>query len=304
MSHHHHHHDHTTGNIKVAFFLNFTFTIIEIIGGIMTNSMAILSDALHDLGDSLSLGLAWFLQNFSKKGKTKNFSFGYKRFSLLAALINSIVLIVGSVFILTEAIPRLLNPEQPDAGGMIILAILGIIVNGAAVFRLRGGESMNSKVMTWHLLEDVLGWAAVLLVSIVMFFTDLPILDPIASIGITIFILYNVVKNLFKTMRLFLEGVPENIDYHDIIEKMNQLPNVESTHHTHLWSLDGEHHAFSTHIVVPKGATKDQVCTIKEQVKEIIEPIHLDHITIEIEYEDERCSVMENDDEKGEVQHG
>ncbi|SEA87289.1 cobalt-zinc-cadmium efflux system protein [Thalassobacillus cyri] len=304
MSHHHHHHDHTTGNIKVAFFLNFAFTIIEIIGGIMTNSMAILSDALHDLGDSLSLGLAWFLQNFSKKGKTKSFSFGYKRFSLLATLINSIVLIVGSVFILTEAIPQLLNPEQPDAGGMIILAILGIIVNGAAVFRLRGGESMNSKVMTWHLLEDVLGWAAVLLVSIIMFFADLPILDPIASIGITIFILYNIVKNLFKTMRLFLEGVPENIDYQDIIEKMNQLPNVESTHHTHLWSLDGEHHAFSTHIVVPKGATKDQVCTIKEQVKEIIEPIHLDHITIEIEYEDERCSVMENDDEKGEVQHG
>ncbi|MFG6120561.1 cation diffusion facilitator family transporter [Thalassobacillus sp. B23F22_16] len=304
MSHHHHHHDHTTGNIKIAFFLNFTFTIIEIIGGILTNSMAILSDALHDLGDSLSLGLAWFLQKYSKKGKTKDFSFGYKRFSLLAALINSIVLIVGSVFILTEAVPRLLNPEQPDAGGMIILAILGIIVNGAAVFRLRGGESMNSKVMTWHLLEDVLGWAAVLAVSIVMYFFDAPILDPIASIGITVFILYNVVKNLFKTMKLFLEGVPENIDYEDIINRMNRLPNVQSTHHTHLWSLDGEHHAFSTHIVVSEHATKDQVCTIKEQVKEILEPIHLDHITVEIEYEDEHCSVMGHDEEEGGLQHG
>ncbi|MBM7554315.1 cation diffusion facilitator family transporter [Thalassobacillus pellis] len=299
MSHHHHHHDHTTGNIKVAFFLNFGFTIIEIIGGLMTNSMAILSDALHDLGDSLSLGLAWFLQKFSKKGKSDSFSFGYKRFSLLAALINSVVLIVGSIFILTEAIPRLLNPAQPNATGMILLAVLGIIVNGAAVFRLRGGESMNSKVMTWHLLEDVLGWVAVLIVSIIMFFADLPILDPIASIGITLYILYNVILNFVKTMRLFLEGVPENIDLDNIVKKINNLERVLSTHHTHLWSLDGEHHAFSTHIVVRPEASKKEVCDIKEEIKAIIKHIHLDHITIEIEYEDEYCSMLENERQEG-----
>ncbi|MFG6150470.1 cation diffusion facilitator family transporter [Halobacillus sp. B23F22_1] len=299
---HHHHHDHTTGNIKIAFFLNFGFTIIELIGGILTNSMAIISDALHDLGDSLSLGLAWFLQKFSKKEKTEQFSFGFKRFSLLAALINSIVLVVGSIFILSEAIPRLMNPEQPHTLGMMGLAVLGILVNGAAVFRLRGGESMNQKVMTWHLLEDVLGWAAVFIVSVVMTFADLPILDPIASIGITLYILYNVILNLVKTMRLFLEAVPENIDLDRIIQKMNQLPKVQSTHHTHLWSLDGEHHAFSTHIVVPSTSSKEDVCIIKERVKEVLEPIHLDHITIEIEYEDEYCSMLEQD--KGGTEHG
>ncbi|MGP4069680.1 cation diffusion facilitator family transporter [Halobacillus sp. B29] len=295
MGHHHHHHiDSSTGKIKTAFFLNLFFTIIEIIGGIMTNSMAILSDALHDLGDSLSLGLAWFLQNFSQKEQSKEFSFGYKRFSLLAALVNSVVLIVGSVFILTEAIPRLLNPEQPNTTGMIILAILGIIVNGAAVFRLRGGDSMNQTVISWHLLEDVLGWAAVLVVSIIMSFTDLPILDPIASIAITVFILYNVVKNFIKTMRLFLEGVPESISLEDIVQKINEVPNINSTHHTHLWSMDGENHAFSTHVVVPEDATKEEICDVKERIKEILHTISLEHVTIEIEYEDESCSIQDS----------
>ncbi|ASF37905.1 cation transporter [Halobacillus halophilus] len=295
MGHHHHHHiDSSTGKIKTAFFLNLFFTIIEIIGGIMTNSMAILSDALHDLGDSLSLGLAWFLQKFSQKEQSKEFSFGYKRFSLLAALVNSVVLIVGSVFILTEAIPRLLNPEQPNTTGMIILAILGIIVNGAAVFRLRGGDSMNQKVISWHLLEDVLGWAAVLVVSIVMSFTDLPILDPIASIAITVFILYNVIKNFIKTMRLFLEGVPESISLEDIVQKINDVPNINSTHHTHLWSMDGENHAFSTHVVVPEDATKEEICDVKERIKQILHTISLEHVTIEIEYEDESCSIPDS----------
>lgn len=294
MGHHHHHHaDSSTGKIKVAFFLNFAFTIIEIIGGLMTNSMAILSDALHDLGDSLSLGLAWFLQKFSNKEQSESFSFGYRRFSLLAALINSVVLIVGSVFILTEAIPRLLNPVQPNTTGMLILSILGILVNGAAVFRLRGGDSMNQKVMTWHLLEDVLGWVAVLIVSLVMMFADLPFLDPLASIGITLFILYNVVANFIQTMKLFLEAVPDGVQLDEIITKMNQIDDVKSTHHTHLWSMDGEHHAFSTHVVVGAEATKEKVCEVKEQIKDIIDSIHLDHVTIEVEYEDKPCSITQ-----------
>ncbi|WP_281659394.1 cation diffusion facilitator family transporter [Halobacillus sp. Cin3] len=292
MSHHHHHHvDSTTGKIKTAFFLNFAFTIIEIIGGLLTNSMAILSDALHDLGDSLSLGLAWFLQKFSKKGTSESFSFGYRRFSLLAALINSIVLIVGSIFIFIEAVPRLFDPPEPHAGGMLAVAILGIVINGAAVFRLRGGDSMNQKVLTWHLLEDVLGWIAVLIASVIMMFFDVPILDPVASIGITLFILYNVVKNLVQTMKLFLEAVPSDVDLKRIIEKINDLPGVLSSHHTHLWSLDGENHAFSTHVVVAGNAGKQEICTIKEGVKHTLESIQLEHVTIEVEYEDDPCGL-------------
>ncbi len=164
-NHDHHHHHHDTGNLKVAFFLNLAFTLVEIVGGLYTNSLAILSDALHDLGDSLSLGLSWYFQKLSKKGRTSSFSYGYKRFSLLGAVVNSIVLVVGSIIILSKAIPQLFNPSQANAEGMMYLAILGIVVNGAAVLKLRKGESLNEKVITLHLLEDVLGWVAVLIGS-------------------------------------------------------------------------------------------------------------------------------------------
>ena len=178
MGHHHHHHDHShdTGNIKVAFFLNLSFTIIEIIGGLMTNSMAILADALHDLGDSLSLGISWFLEKVSEKKPDETFTFGYARFSLLAAFINSMVLIVGSTIILYHVIPRLLNPEPVEASGMLLLSILGIVMNGLAVLRLKKGSSMNEKVVTWHLMEDILGWVVVLVASIVLMFVDWPII--------------------------------------------------------------------------------------------------------------------------------
>ena len=190
--HHGHHHHHDTENISTAFFLNLAFTIIEIIGGLMTNSVSIMSDALHDLGDSLSLGLAWYFQKVAKKGRDKTFSYGYKRFSVLGAMINAIVLVIGSVFILQESIPRLWQPETPNAQGMFWLAILGILVNGAAVLKLKKGTSLNEKVISLHLLEDVLGWAAVLIGSVLMYFFDLPIIDPLLSIGIAFFILTNV----------------------------------------------------------------------------------------------------------------
>jgi len=191
---HHNHHHHTTENIKVAFFLNLSFTVIELVGGLLTNSMAILSDALHDLGDSVSLGLAWYFQRIAQKKSDLSYSYGYKRFSLLGAFINSLILSVGSIFILVEAIPRLFDPKQPDASGMIILAIIGVIVNGFAVLRLKKGKSINEKVVSLHLLEDVLGWLAVLIGSIVMYFFNLPVIDSLLSIGIAIFILLNVLE--------------------------------------------------------------------------------------------------------------
>ena len=209
-SHHNHHSD--IANIKLAFFLNLSFTIIEIIGGFLTNSMAILSDALHDLGDSLSLAMSWYLENYSKKGADKDFSYGYARFSLLGALINSIVLILGSVFILTKVIPRIFSPQAVSPEGMMYLAILGIIVNGIAVFKLRGGSSLNKDVVSWHLLEDVLGWIAVLIVSIILIYKDIPILDPLLSLLINIYILYNVISKLKKVLNVFLQRVPAGIE--------------------------------------------------------------------------------------------
>jgi len=289
-------HDHSndsTGDLRLAFFLNLSFTIIEIAGGIWTNSLAILSDAIHDLGDSLSLGMAWYLENYAHKGKDKKYSYGYHRYSLLSALINTIVLIVGSVFILSRAVTRLFNPEPVDAKGMILFAVLGIIVNGLAMMRLRGGKSLNAQVVAWHLIEDVLGWVAVLIMSIVLLFTDLYILDPIFSILITSFVLFNVIKNLRKTLALFLQAVPENMDLEMIENRLLAIDNVCSSHHTHIWSMDGEHHVLTTHLVVEEDTSQDEVLCIKEDINQLSKEMDFLHTTVEIEYGDEKCSMAE-----------
>ena len=195
MSGHDHNHKHESiKNIRFAFFINLIFTVIEIVGGVLTNSMAILSDALHDFGDSLSLGLAWYFQQLSGKGSDTKFTYGYARFSILGALINGFIILFGSIFIVVETVERVLHPEEVEAGGMILLAILGIIFNGLAALRLKKGSSINEEVVSIHLLEDVFGWVAVLITSIVMYFNDLPILDPILTIAILSWIVFNVFK--------------------------------------------------------------------------------------------------------------
>lgn len=289
MAHNHDHH-HGTDNLKVAFFLNFTFSILEVIGGMWTNSMAILSDALHDFGDSLAIAIAWFLQKKSGAKGNYKFSFGYKRFSLLGALINSIILVVGSVIILSESIPRILSPEPTHAPGMLLFAIVGITVNGIAILRLKGSKSLNERVVSWHLIEDVLGWAAVLVVSIVLFFTDWYILDPILSSVITLYVLFNVFKNLKATTYLFLQGVPEELNLENIEAELIKVEGVKSLHHTHLWSLDGENHVLSLHAVIFNNiASRDSVVQIKKNLRDAVKEFNIQHVTIEMEFENEGC---------------
>ncbi|MBD3404107.1 cation diffusion facilitator family transporter [candidate division GN15 bacterium] len=290
-AHDHSHTEKATGSIRTAFFLNLGFTIVEIIGGLLTNSVAILSDAVHDLGDSLALGTAWYLERFAGRGRDHRFSYGYRRFSVLGALINTVVLILGSVFILSEAIPRLLAPEPAHAVGMIGFAVLGVLVNGLAVLRLRGQNSLNVSVVAWHLFEDVLGWVAVLIVGVVLQFTNWYILDPILSILITLYILYNVIRRLKSTLTVFLQAVPEGVEVATIEQRIRDLDGVRSTHHTHVWSLDGEHHVLTTHVVVAGGLDKDDAARIKTAVRKMITDLHLTHTTVEIEYEGEYCSM-------------
>lgn len=206
---HNHNHESSDSRIGWAFFLNLGFTIVEFIGGWLTNSTAIMADAVHDLGDSLSIGLAWILSKIAHKQANDTYSYGYQRFSLLGALVNGAVLIGGSIWVLSEAIPRLSDPEMPHAQGMIVLAIFGIAVNGFAAYKLSHGKSLNERVLNWHLLEDVLGWVAVLLVAVVLSFVDLPVLDPLLSIGFTLFILFNVTKTLIDTIKIFLQATPD-----------------------------------------------------------------------------------------------
>lgn len=287
-----HQHTHSSDDIRAAFFLNVGFTVLEIIGGLLTNSVAILSDAVHDLGDSVSLGMAWFLGSYSEKESNQKYTYGYRRYSLLGALINSVVLVGGSLFILAEAIPRLLNPESFNAQGMVLIAIIGVIVNGAAVFRLRDSHSLNAQVVSWHLLEDVLGWVAVLFVGIISLFADVPILDPILSVLITLYILGNAVNNLRKTLRLFLQASPPNIDTQGIEAQLQQIEGVQSTHHTHIWSLDGEHHVFTSHIVTENHISAEDSKRIKSSVQDVIKDLNLEHATIELEFGAEDCSMQ------------
>ncbi len=287
MAHHHHHHE--TKNIKTAFFLNLAFTVIEIIGGLFTNSVAILSDALHDLGDSLSLGLSWYFQNISKKGRSKKFSYGYGRFSLLGAIINAVVLFSGSVFIITEAIPRLTNPETPDTQGMIYLAILGVLVNGAAVLKLKKGVSINEKVVSLHLLEDVLGWVAVLIGAVIMHYYDAPIIDPILSLGISAFILFNVFRNLKQSFRIILQGTPKGIPINKLISTIEKIEGVKSIHDCHMWTLEGEQNIFSAHLVVNENHQIKDLISLKKEVRKLLHDAGVEHATLEFETEEEDC---------------
>lgn len=287
MAHHHAHEG--KGNIGIAFFLNLGFTVLEIIGGFWTNSMAILSDALHDLGDSLSLGFAWYLDKFSKKGPDEKFSFGYARFSLLAALVNSLVLVGGSVLVLVRSVPRIIEPEAVHPQGMLLLAVFGIVINGLAVLGLKKGSSLNERVVSWHLMEDVLGWVVVLIASIVLLFVDVPVLDPILSIGITIYILFNVVKNLKEVLNVLLQGVPKDMSIRDMEQSMSAVPDLLSVHHTHIWSLEGEKVLLSTHVLVRDDIGREAIIALKQHIKDTLRGKGIEHVTVEIEYEGEEC---------------
>lgn len=295
----HHHHDHGPGghhhgavaNLKIAFFLNLGFTILEVFGGIYTNSIAILSDALHDLGDSLSLGLAWYLEHLSKKAGDRSYSYGYARFSVLGAFVNSVVLIVGAIFILQNAIPRIVHPQTSDAKGMILFAAIGIGVNGLAALRLSKGGSLNERVVALHLLEDVLGWVAILIGSIVMLFADIPVLDPILSIAIMIFVLVNVFRNLRKSLRIFLQGTPAHLPVERVQERLRALEGVLDVHDLHLWTLDGQLNVATLHVVVAGPMTLPELELIKSRVRAALKEMQITHATIEIEDQDVHCEL-------------
>lgn len=290
---HVHHHEHAspngTGNLRVAFWLNLAFAVIELVGGWWTGSLAILSDALHDLGDSISLALAWRLARFGERAGDHRYSYGYRRFTMLGALANIAILAGGSIFVLSEAIPRLWEPTLPDAHGMLLLAILGIAANGIAALRLKHEHSLNARTAAIHLLQDVLGWAAVLFVSLVLLFVDLPILDPLLSIVISGFVLVNAGRYLYQAARLFLQAVPRAVHLPALDQQLASIDSVVGVHHTHFWSLDGENHVFSTHLVVSRDTSQAETIATKCAAREVLRDLDIEHSTIEIEYEGETC---------------
>ena len=289
---HDHQNDHKSSSSKRigwAFFLNVSFTIIEFVGGLPTNSTAIMADAVHDLGDSLSIGLAWLLSKLGNKQPDGLFTYGYQRFSLLGALINGFVLIAGSLWVLSAAVPRLFEPQQPHAVGMFWLAVLGVVVNGYAAYKLSHGKTLNERVLNWHLMEDVLGWVAVLIVAVTLMFVDWPILDPLLSIAFTLFILINVVKNLIEAGSLLMQANPDRALQSNVVGIFLGIEHIEEVHHVHLWSLDGESHVLTAHLRLDAALDSTEQLGMKMEVERALAAFDFLHTTIEFEFPDEYC---------------
>ena len=286
-SHDHHHHHHHTGsqNILIAFFLNFFFAIIELIGGYWTNSVAIMSDALHDFGDSLALLFSYFSEKLSHKEADEKFTFGYRRFSILSAFVNGVILFTGSLFVIYEAIQRIMDPEVVRPDGMLGLAILGIAVNGFAAYRLSKDDGMNPKMVMFHLLEDLLGWVAVLIVSVILFFKPWFILDSLLSILVSLIILRGVYKNLVRVTMIFLQRFPDELKLNEIKREILKLDLVSDIHAIRGWSIDDETHYLRFHVQVPDQTIIKEIDELKLSIKEILEGYNVKYSTIEFESE-------------------
>ncbi len=283
---HNHSHNQDSKNILVAFALNATFSIIELIGGYFTNSVAIYSDALHDFGDSLALLLSYFAEKLSHKQADEKFTFGYRRFSILSAFINGVILLVGSLFVINEAILRILNPEVVKPEGMFWLAILGVVVNAFAAYKMSKNEGLNPKMVMFHLLEDLLGWIAVLIVSVILMFKPWYFLDSILSILISLIILRGVYKNLIKVGLIFLQRFPDEIELNRLTKEITKLDLVLDIHAVKGWSLDSETFYLRFHVKVPEDTVIKLLDELKIKIKEILKTYKVKSSTIEFESND------------------
>lgn len=274
----------TDKNILIAFILNLAFSVFEFIGGIFTGSVAIVSDAIHDMGDAVSIGISYFLEKKSKQQPDENYTYGYARYSVFGSLITTVILLFGSVMVIFNAVNRIITPVEIDYNGMIVFAIIGTAVNVAAAFFTRDGTSLNQKAVNLHMIEDVLGWIVVLLGAIVMKFTDFALIDPIMSIVVAVFILIHALKNLKEAIELFLEKTPHDINVKKIREHIAQLDGVLDVHHIHIWSMDGQINYGTMHIVTNADAHQ-----IKEKVRAEAQEHGITHVTLELESEGEHC---------------
>ncbi len=271
-------------NILIAFLLNLAFSVFELFGGIFTGSVAILSDALHDLGDAVGIGASFALEKKSKRGPDARYTYGYARYSVLGGVITSLILFAGSLAVIAHAISRILTPQPIDDRGMIVFAVVGLSVNLLAAFFTREGESVNQRAVNLHMLEDVLGWAVVLIGAVILRFTDFYLIDPVLSIGIAVFILAHAAGHLGESLSLFLERVPQGICPEELREHIERIDGVIGAHHIHVWSVDGARHCATMHIVT--GAAPHE---IKERVREELAEHGIGHVTLELEAPGEPC---------------
>ncbi len=274
----------TEKNILIAFILNLAFSVFEFFGGVFTGSVAIMSDAVHDIGDAASIGMSYFFEKKSKKQPDEKYTYGYLRYSVIGSVITTLILLFGSVIVIYNAVVRILNPKDISYNGMIVFAVVGVCVNFLAAIITRKGGTLNQKAVNLHMLEDVLGWIVVLIGAIVMKYTNIAIIDPILSILVAIFIIVNAVENLKEALDLFLEKTPCGVDINEIKEHITEIDGVVSVHHIHLWSMDGLNNYATMHVVA-----SGDLHEIKHKIRKELHEHGIGHATLEFETEDEHC---------------
>ena len=266
--------------IWLAFLLNFSFAIIEFIFGGLFGSSAILADAVHDLGDALAIGISAFLESISNREEDSRYTLGYKRFSLLGAILTAVILITGSTLVILENISKFIEPQPVDHEGMLWLGIIAIAINLMASLIVRKGQTKNESILSLHFLEDTLGWLAVIVVAIILRYTDWYFLDPLLSLGISAFILSQALPRFWSTLKIFLDAVPEGVDIKQVKNDLEQLDNVASINQLNLWTMDGLEKNAIVHVCL-KRMEQMEVC--KEAIRALLKERGFQNVTIEVD---------------------
>ena len=306
-NHNHHQHPQQSG-ITMAFWLNLLFSIIELAGGILTNSSAILADAFHDFMDAVAIGISVWMEKISGRQRTPKFSYGYKRFSLLSALGLSLFLLFGAAAMILTAIKSIAHQQVVNSIGMLWLAVLGLLINGYAFLKIKNnsghthmhnhshghshGENHNRRAIMLHLLEDVLGWAAVLIGSLVIYITGWYWIDGLLALCIAFFISYNAVRNLISTLKVLLQSVPENVNMQNLSLELAKINNIKNIHDLHVWSLDGSYNIGSLHVLINDSSLINDG-KINSKITEVMHKHHVQHTTIQFETSIENCKLID-----------
>ena len=266
--------------VWLAFFLNLSFAIVEFIAGGIFGSSAVLADSVHDLGDALAIGLSAFLETISNRQEDSRYTLGYKRFSLLGAILTAVILITGSTLVILENISKFIEPQPVDHEGMLWLGVIAIIINLTASLIVRKGQTKNESILSLHFLEDTLGWLAVIVVAIILRYTDWYFLDPLLSLGISAFILSQALPRFWSTLKIFLDAVPEGVDIKQVKNDLEQLDNVASINQLNLWTMDGLEKNAIVHVCL-KRMEHMEVC--KEAIRTLLKEGGFQNVTIEVD---------------------
>ena len=266
--------------VWVAFFLNLSYAIVEFIAGGIFGSSAVLADSVHDLGDAIAIGISAFLETISNREEDSHYTLGYKRFSLLGAMITAVILMTGSVLVILENIAKIFHPQPVNDEGILWLGIIAVSINVLASLVVRKGKTKNESILSLHFLEDTLGWLAVILMAIILRFTDWYILDPLLSLAISFFILSKALPRFWSTLKIFLDAVPEGVDIQKIKTDLAELDHVASINQLNLWTMDGLEKNAIVHVCLKE---MEHMETCKESIRIFLKDCGFQNITIEVD---------------------